>query len=161
MSLESIFHFTQADLEANKRGEISPDQSVSNWNEFRLDVFAPIFLLIVLSFLTAAFFTWEGYQWGGFIGVVVIAGLIVFFIRRMRPDESHGKPLSVTGPVSFVPIDNDLPGPDHRDYQYTMVIDYVEFPVPKEAVDELEEGATYTVYYLPKSHAILSLERAA
>jgi hypothetical protein len=159
MSLESIFHFTQSDLEANKRGELSPEQSVSNWNQFRVDIFAPIFLLIVLSFLTAAFFTWDGYEWGGWIGVVVVVVLAGFFLYRMRPDESEEKLLSVSGPISIKPVESDYVGPDHRIEEFTMTVEHMEFPVTEEAAEELEEGATYTVYYLPKSHAILSLER--
>lgn len=158
MSLENAFHFTPEDLAANRAGRISPDQKTYVKRQWRFDIFAPIFLVVLMAFVTMALFASSVVE--GIVATIITLAVAAFFAIRARPREDQITPLSVTGPAKLLDTAPEAEGEEHRKYDHGLRINAVEFPISELAYEAIQEGETYTIYYLPKTRTILSVERA-
>lgn len=161
--LRRLFHFTEADLAANRRGRFSEKQLQQLNNEAKkeqksawgsaaiLFLIAAAGLAIGIGLGSIAPSTLGRFAMYGCMGAVwplVWAGKgIQIILEANALREPH---LSfVTGPVKLI---------QHGDQEYTLQVEGLEFDVEGNPTGAFTDGKEYTVYYVEPKREILSVD---
>lgn len=161
------FMFEEADLEANRRGEVSDEQArgfaqtaqVMRRGAARSKVVLVVVFLVVIALVVAAISaTPGGGLTAGIVAGVILAwilAIIAFFMRRgerlTQAFEEH-RLLTAEGPLRIRTTATET---------WFAHVGEARFAVELYQAQAMEEGATYRVHYLdaPDGGIPLSLER--
>jgi hypothetical protein len=170
ISLESYFNFDQADLEANRRGQLTQQQVSrleNSENPTRLisaviAVAAVLLTLIPLVVILSHLFTASLDQVGmGLVLWTLIAGIVSFFAIRRSLEKGHDFTVrKIEGPIQ---IRTEKSAGGESDLDYFLHIQGEVFDVDGELTDFMEPGDVLVIYYLADPHThllgeILSVE---
>lgn len=157
--LADAFAFTTDDLTANRAGRLSQRQlEALHRRERRASVIVLLFTLgmAVVPALSLAVFVTAGNMPMMGLSVFLLVGLpmLGYWVadserRRWHRDRTGNVAASIYGPVWPV----SAPG------QPRIRIENLEFEVSPEQLTAFQPGATYSVYYTPRTRTILSVER--
>jgi hypothetical protein len=171
-SLMRIFHFTEADLAANRAGKLSHEQEQRFFHQ-RQRLKTVILFIGILLLVVAGVFVWTGLimrtagqgSWWlmMFIAAPVFAvpGILCVYggLKRMT-DMFVG---IIRGRVKVNRVQRNSPGSSGTrvDVMTELHIGGEIFKIPDSAFGEITDGDTYVVYYWKGVGDIFSLERIA
>jgi len=163
-SIQDLFHFDTADLEVNRKGDLSPKQRerlarnlgiARKWGMiFGIGLFGIticLVLSIVVIFLRSNA-SLEKIIWAGFIGFFALVTFLAALYSISRGfKKTKNQVEKVQGPIKITTIekfDQDIGG------QYTQSTLYVggrEFSILSELAGYVIQGDTYAVYFIRNS----------
>ena len=158
--LRGYFDFSEDDLAANQRGEATPfqiERLTSRLGRLRFNRNRTFVLVALTSIMMLAL---EPRAWPLLIVLLLPIGLAVAKngkIQALTQDATQLSVLQVSGSAKRLRI----LFADRRSYPYdydAVNIENVTFRITPEQSATLTEGYVYTVYYLPVSKFILSIE---
>lgn len=161
--LRRLFHFSEADLAANRHGYFSEKQIIRLDAEAQRERKSAWGSAVILFLIAAA-----GMAIGVILGSIsptTIGRVAMYLIMgTVWPLAWAGKGVQmilaanalsqprlsfVRGPIQVV---------HHGDREYSLQIDGVEFDVDGNPIGAFNEGEEYTIYYVEQTHEILSIE---
>jgi hypothetical protein len=148
------FGFDTEDLAHNRRGEFSPRQlATERENAAGCRRSAEIAVLVAAA-LVAAAVGLRSELLGGFAVPAGIFGLVALGAFALSFTKSTLKIASVRGPAKLT-MDRARGAPKH-----VLIVQGTYFEIPHSAYSQLEEGASYAVYYVPhQRNQVLSVEK--
>lgn len=157
-TLPQALYFTEDDLAANRNGHLSDEQAAQL--QARAGCSTVGNTLVTLAFVGVGFWTIGIGQW--WIGALLFGlGAAVFWLGRtgrvgITTELSTRAVASATGPISLDA--NEYANPNGTVTEYVLEIEDQAFVLSRQAFAAFEDGDTYTVYYLPQAHMLLSAE---
>ena len=156
--------FDSADLEANRRGMLTPAQSGRLGADNRVVfTFAAIFGTIGIAFAVVAAATWH---LGNGIGTgtaavaaacLLVAGATIFRAREVSAESVTPHIVRYEGRV-VKETAAQVPPARARTAAFFYTIEGAHLPVSPEAYEALDDHLPHRIYYLARTQQILSLE---
>ncbi len=161
MPLTDLFPFTDDDLQANKRGELSPRQKRRLRIQLLANIGLAVFLLggavVMLIAIPGLTDTWAAVAFVVLFNLVALGALIVS-VRNYRKRANVTAPGVVVGSPKLhrrtVMINN------RPQYRYSMTIDDQNVVINVDAYLKLDLGGIYRLYFVPETDILLSIEHA-
>ena len=163
--LRKFFHFTEADLLANRRGQFSEPQKQRLRQSARVEQAAARSSATILFVVAAA-----GLAIGITIGSIAPAGigriLILLLMGILWPAVWAGKGVQIicAAKVLQEPRLHTVSGPVHIVHhgggEYTLQVAGLEFDLEGNPSGAVMEGDEYTIHYMEVTEEILSVEYA-
>ena len=161
--LRKFFHFTAADLLANRRGQFSESQKQRLSQAARAEQASARSSATILFVVAAA-----GLGIGliiGFVAPMLIGRILVFsFMGLLWPAVWAGKGLQIirAAKVSQQPRLRTVRGPahiiQHGEGEYNLQVAGLKFDVDDNPSGVVMEGDKYTIHYLEATEEILSID---
>lgn len=157
--LGRIFHFSEADLDSNRAGLLSPGQRTRLWRQDMLKMLgAAVCLVAGVLFniaLLAGWITAHGRGAGLGVALIVLGLVIAVWSAETWLDLAAGTVLTADGYLRATErIASGRYGPTTT---YCFEIAGQTFDVPKEAHDEVHQGKR-RLYYLRRTRTVLSVD---
>ncbi len=168
--LEQYFKFDDADLAANRMGQVTPKQVARMTQEVKTSrtgglIFGSLLMIVAIlpALLTAGAVQQMGIVfilpwtciwlpiWGA-IGYALIRGAFKKHVVTLQKVEG---PINIIKTVSES-TDND--GMHHTSYEYELHVGGKEFDVESDLANYMMQGDTYAIYYVTDLEDILSVE---
>jgi hypothetical protein len=161
MPLIDLFSFTEGDLQANKRGELSPRQKRQLRGRLLANIGLAVFLvggaLLMLVNIFGATDTWVAVAFVVLLNLLAL-GALVISIRNYRKRANITAPGVVVGSPKLhqrtVMINN------RSQYRYSLTIDSQNVAINADAYQKLDRGGIYRLYFVPGTDTLLSIEHA-
>jgi hypothetical protein len=161
--LRKLFHFTEADLAANRRGRFSEDQNKRLSDEARKEQKSAWESAAILFVIAVA-----GLAVGLTIGYIaptpVSRILMILLMGILWPSVWAGKGVQIIRAAIRLqePLLRDVRGPvqvaRHEQGEYTIRVERLEFDVDGNPSGTFTDGDEYTIYYLEATEEILSVD---
>ena len=161
--LRKVFHFTETDLEANRRGQFSENQKKRLLDEASAEQKSARDSATILFVIAAV-----GLAFGLILASVAPTslgrGFFVLLLGILWPAAWAGKGIQiirtarslqemrlrqVSGRVQIIKYDDET---------YVLQVGELEFDLDKYPYGAVNKGDKYTIYYLEPTHEILSVE---
>jgi hypothetical protein len=149
------FHFTEADLQQNRKGKLSDAQAAllrRDGLQMALLVCGALVVVTVLAFISAQGAVPGELQCVGLAVVLLILFAFYFFVMRTETAARPRKVEAVTGQAAII---YGLRGSQN------LVINNRRFTITLEQSRAVEGGAVYTLYVVPGLNKIVALEAYA
>lgn len=152
----ALLQFSREDLEYNRQGMLSPRQKAEqNRGDGRYRLYSGVVLLLAVGFIVVTIINGEGSDLSMLIpaGIVAVFAFIIFASVTFNKLEKLD--IRTVQGEARTQFDRD----DGR--RHIVIIDKVDFSVPREIFDIIEEGERYGIYYIDFSghRQILSMEK--
>ena len=162
--LRKLFHFTEADLAANRRGQFSENQKKRLADEARKEQKSARESAAILFVVGAA-----GLAVGltvGFIAPTLMGRILMLSLMGLLwPSAWVGKGIQIIRAANLLqePLLRQVSGPvqvaRHEEGEYTIRVGRLEFDVDGNPSGTFTDGDEYTIYYLEATEEILSVDR--
>ena len=154
--LQQEFHFTDSDLKANQAGKLTRKQSkylINLW----ITPFTILMFFIVLVLGVGGFFVTET-VFERFLLLLLVSPFlfaVAYFFRAFldaKEDMTNGIVMSETGILQR--------NSQYSDYRICLGDEGTKFRISETAYNLVKQGQIYTVYYLPRTQMIVSIEQS-
>ena len=161
--LRKLFHFTEADLEANRRGQFSENQKKRLLDQARAEqksAWESATILFVVAAMGLAF----GLILASVAPILLGRVLFVALLCILWPSAWAGKGIQIIRAARTLqePRLRTVSGRahmvNHDDETYVLRIAALEFDIDGNPSGVIIEGDEYTIYYVEATHEILSVE---
>ena len=161
--LRKLFHFTEADLAANHRGQFSESQKNRLSEEARKErksAWESAAILFVIAAAGLAVGLTIGYIAPTSVGRV----LMILLMGILWPAVWAGKGVQIIRAAIRLqePLLREVRGPiqvaRHEEGEYTIHVDVLEFDVDGNPSGAFTEADEYTIYYVEATEEILSVD---
>jgi hypothetical protein len=152
--LAEAFGFDAEDLAHNRRGEFSPRQRATERKDAAGCRRSAGIAVLLAAGLVGAAIALRSELLGGFAVPAGVFGLVALLAFVLSFTKSTLKIAAVRGPAKLT-MDRTRGAPKH-----VLIVQGTYFEIPHSAYSQIEEGASYAVYYVPHQRAqVLSVEK--
>ncbi len=171
-NLMELFKFTPDDLQANRRGQLSPAQQArwteaGQWAGTMMTTAVPLIVSLFIAVIGIIISVVVNQLVLGSVISLIVAGVIGFglrmWARQSRQDEVSVPVTAVCRAEGIAHLRETVDRSEHQTFRhYKLEIEHHTFQLfRKEQFEALENGARYIVYYLDDDDQyIVSLEKA-
>jgi hypothetical protein len=185
--LMSVFAFTEKDLDSNRKGYLSSQQKTTLRKNISQGIITLILIIIlraiifwivciaIIVCLRATEHRNPTFLWTGGIGTLtlfivfstlaflaIVVSVNLWGARQIRTDLNNNKIGFTSGKILILSsVNNEFIS---RVFKFrlaspTLRINSLEFPISRQQSNVLAPNTYYTIYFLPRSNILLSLEQ--